>query len=888
MADRVISVHLRAITDSYRREMDKASAATKALTGRLDDFDKQWGKADKGFQHLGGTMQSVGGTLTRSVTLPLALAGGAAVKMSSDFEKSFATMVGLAGVATEDVDGLKQSVLDLAGETARAPQELADALYFAASAGLDTKQAMEAVELSAKAAAAGMGRTEEVVGLVASAIASYGEEAITAAEATDILTATVREGRADPEELASTLGRVLPIAAQLGVEFEEVGGAVAYLSNVFGDTNRTVTATQGLLVKLVSPSQQGRKALQQMGTSIEDLHAAIDEDGLLGALELLREKGFAENEQALRSLFDDIEGYQAALALLNDRSGTLTETMGGVADSAGALDNAFGAMAETAGFKNAQAFAKLQTALIQIGDVLVPIIADVAEFVAVFLDAFSALPGPMQTALVAFGGLLAVTGPLVSMGGKLLSNWKLLSRGFDAAAIGAYNMSASLGTVAKQAGALAVAGIAIQQAFSAWGREMREAKSDAEAFADSITSGMGGPVNSVDEMHAALIRLNQEIAWQEQHASNAVNPFLKERHQEAAAALTVTRDKLLEAEAAASQFQAELGISADEAARMATNERVMAAATNDATGELDTQAAAAESEVVALEELEAAIEGVTSALRAQFDPLFATTDALLANQDAQAAVIDAELELADATEELTRAHREHGEGSDEAKAALDRQERAQRALDDAQRQAVRSALDVSAATAELKTRIDSGNISLEEATRQLDLWVAQGLITDQQAQKTREEFFLVALAADNLGGRNIVIPVDADTSAYERKIAAIYADSGIRVSVGGGGGVPIHAAAGYAGTISEPTPFLIGEGGEPEDVLVVPHSKGGIPADLMEALRSGRSIAPAPVSGISSSTHNSRNATLNVYYPKGEPVEQSAVRAGRKLALALD
>ena len=87
-------------------------------------------------------------------------------------------MVGLAGVPAGEIDGLKDSILDLAGETAVAPQELADALYDAASAGLTSAQALEAVQVAAKGASAGMGTTGDIVGLVASATASYGAEVI--------------------------------------------------------------------------------------------------------------------------------------------------------------------------------------------------------------------------------------------------------------------------------------------------------------------------------------------------------------------------------------------------------------------------------------------------------------------------------------------------------------------------------------------------------------------------------------------------------------------------------------------------------------------------------------------------------------------------------------
>jgi hypothetical protein len=75
--------------------------------------------------------------------------------MASDFNQSFTQMQTLAGVTAGEVDGLKSSVLDLSGTTAQSPQELARALYFIRSAGIDGADAMEVLEASAKGSAIG-------------------------------------------------------------------------------------------------------------------------------------------------------------------------------------------------------------------------------------------------------------------------------------------------------------------------------------------------------------------------------------------------------------------------------------------------------------------------------------------------------------------------------------------------------------------------------------------------------------------------------------------------------------------------------------------------------------------------------------------------------------
>jgi TP901 family phage tail tape measure protein len=257
MAERQVAVKLIAVVDQYVSAMAAASTASGT-------FSRQ---TQANFSRIGSQMQNVGRTMTMAVSVPIAGLGVAATVMSRNFEQAFARMVGLANVPAQQVDKLKQSVLDLAGETGRAPIELADALYEAASAGLNADQAMQAVTVSAKAAAAGMGTTDDVAGLVASAISAYGSANMDAAEAVDILTSTIREGRAAPEELAGAMGRMLAPAAELGISLNEVGAAVAYVSNVFGDTYRTVNGVQDMFIKLQAPAESSIKVLKEMGTS---------------------------------------------------------------------------------------------------------------------------------------------------------------------------------------------------------------------------------------------------------------------------------------------------------------------------------------------------------------------------------------------------------------------------------------------------------------------------------------------------------------------------------------------------------------------------------------------------------------------------------------------
>jgi TP901 family phage tail tape measure protein len=505
--ERNFSVRLSARVDQYVSALDQAR---KATTGFTQTTSRNMAK-------VGSDMQAVGGWATTRVTLPLVAVGTAAGKLAYDFETAFSRMEGLANVPAAEIANLKESVLDLGRETAVAPQELAEALYFAASAGLDSAQAMDAVSMAARASTAGLGSATDVVGLVASAMASYGADALDAAKATDILTATVRAGRADPAELAGTLGRILPIAAKLGVEFEEVGGATAYMSNVLSDTGRTVTAMSGFFTKLVAPTKQGREALKEMGTSSEELQRVIGDQGLVAALELLRTKGFGENAIALRALFDEQEAYVAAQTLLADANGQLVGTMGAVADSAGALGTAYDAVAGTDAFALKQAMTDVKASLTEVGMVLLPLAADVVGPVAgAFADIASAiadLPAPLRGLVLGFIGLAAAAGPILSIGGSMVRNFESIKGGAALVSTGLQRlgMSASTSTAALGYLGLAVAAVGVAytvyESFSAAQEEVdKRARAVAAGLDEATTAAIAnaGATDGARVAHTAL------------------------------------------------------------------------------------------------------------------------------------------------------------------------------------------------------------------------------------------------------------------------------------------------------------------------------------------------------------------------------------------------
>lgn len=493
MAERTISVRLRAIHTQYVQAMREVGAETS----------KAAAAANGAFGGLGAELKSAGEVLTRNVTVPLLALGGAATKFGTDFEETFTRMTTLAGVTADEIDGLRREVLGLAGDTGRGPQELAEALYFASSAGLDTRTSLQLVKAAAQGAAIGLGDAATVTQAITAAMGAYGSDVLTAAQALDVLTAGAKISTVEASQLAPQLGRLLPTAESLGVSFDQVVATLGYLSTKSNDASLAGTQLDGVLRKILVPSEQGRAALQAVGLSADSLRRTVATGGLPAALDVLRAK-FGGNSDALFQLFDDIQAFQGAQALLADSTNTLGTAFDTTANSAGQAGEAFDRWSKTDAAKMKKAIAEGKAALIELGLAITPLIAAVAPIAAAFLGAFGGLPTWLQGGIVGLIGLLAALGPITTVAGTLVANFKTLAsvatKVFDAMAVGAYNAAGALSTTAAVAGGIGLILAGVAYAWVDNARKTREAEERVRRFTDSIREAGNVASGAADEL----------------------------------------------------------------------------------------------------------------------------------------------------------------------------------------------------------------------------------------------------------------------------------------------------------------------------------------------------------------------------------------------------
>ena len=489
-----ITAVVTANTAGFMRGMAQVDAATKRTAAQMNGMTTAVSRAST-------RMTSIGSVLTKRLSLPMLAIGGASVAMAASFETSMAKIQGLVGVAGKDVEKLAADAQRIGPAYGKSANEAAEALFYITSAGIDASEAASVLEASAKASAVGLGDTATVADLATSAMNAYGSSVLPAAGATDVMVKAVKLGKLQSEELAGSMGRVLPVASAMGVSFDQVGAAFAALSRTGTNAAEAATQIRGILASILRPTRMAQETLAEYGTSAGELRKQVREKGLLSVLQTLT-KTFGDNEEAQARVFGNIRALSGVMDLMGKNTKTTQKIFDEMSDSTGALDDAFAVTEQTSAFKMAKAMESIKTALLGVGSAIAPVIGMIADGFTKIGSVLSALPGPVKQFTAALIGLAAVAGPTMLIMGKLGGAFTKVGAASAAAGAASAGAAGKVGLLARAlplmtnpigAATVAVgAGIAALFAFrnqlSHGERAIKAMTERQQAFKDSVSA----------------------------------------------------------------------------------------------------------------------------------------------------------------------------------------------------------------------------------------------------------------------------------------------------------------------------------------------------------------------------------------------------------------
>ena len=379
-----------------------------------------------------------------------------------EYEKKMDEVNTLVEMSAERHAKLKDEISDLSRQYPVAAGDLASATYDIVSAGVGLEDSTRVLELSAKAAIAGVTDTKTAVNLGVGAMNAYGKSVNDLSGIYDIMFAAVKAGVTTFPELAQSMGGVMPIAKAANVDLADTAAAIAAMTKAGLKTPEASTALKGAIIAMSTPTADAKKQFDALG---------ITWQGLLPTLEQIREKNLSIDQ--MRKLIPDVQARTGVLSLLNSFD-SLKTILTDTNDAAGSTQAAFEKMKDTPAnqlitFNNAIAALKRDLGEL-IVDAVLPVTKSLSGFIGYLLDADPAVQMVARTA-----GGVAVALVLWNTGlGHIVTGTKLmLLHNYDAVAS---IKTLSLSTLTLKSGLTAatgaltafIAGWQIGRIISAW------------------------------------------------------------------------------------------------------------------------------------------------------------------------------------------------------------------------------------------------------------------------------------------------------------------------------------------------------------------------------------------------------------------------------------
>lgn len=352
------------------------------------------------------------------------------------YQAALAEVRTLNNASAADITRMDAAVRELSVRFGSVPVETAKGLYQAMSAGfMDAADAARIMDTSMKLARGGITSTFTAVDGLTSVLNAYGLAASQSGAVSDAMFVAMRAGKTTIDQLASSIGVVAPIAAQMGASVDDVLAATAALTLGGKSTSEAMTGLRGMFNAVVRPTDSARRTADRLGLSFNA--SAIRARGFAAFLEDVRVKTNGSAD-VLAQLFGDVEGLGAAMALTGNQAKQFAGILGQMGIKAGSTGAAFNIMANTLDARMQRMKARFSVLAI---DIATPIAARLEtqvlpalERVSSALQGFARAHPRLVEMATGFAGVAAAVSAVVGVLGLAGASISGMAAGFAAAA----------------------------------------------------------------------------------------------------------------------------------------------------------------------------------------------------------------------------------------------------------------------------------------------------------------------------------------------------------------------------------------------------------------------------------------------------------------------
>ena len=443
-------------TENELKNLKKELAEANVVAQKLADVGKD-------MKNFGSGMENAG-----KKVMPLSAAvagiGAEAVKVTADFDESMSKVAAVSGATGKNFDDLRAKAREMGANTKFSASEAADAMNYMAMAGWKTEEMLTGIDGIMNLAAASGEDLALTSDIVTDALSAFGEKADQSGRLADILAAASSNANTNVAMMGESFKYAANTAGSMGYSMEDTAVALGLMANTGVKASRGGTALNNIMTRMAKKTKESGAAMNALGLSLDDGNGhmysfmdimlklregfgklQMDEkefstemESLADAFEAgeMTEKEFDKAQEALieraygaegalnaqyAAMLAGKTGMGALLAIVNASDEDFNKLTEAVNNSAGTAEDMAKIMQDNLSGQMTILKSQLQELAIQFGDMLMPAIRNIVEWIQNFVDKLNNMDEGTRNTILKVGLFIAALGPLLVIGGKIIA-----------------------------------------------------------------------------------------------------------------------------------------------------------------------------------------------------------------------------------------------------------------------------------------------------------------------------------------------------------------------------------------------------------------------------------------------------------------------------------
>lgn len=187
-----------------------------------------------------------------------------------DFQAELVLTNAVAHGTQDQLNAMTGAARNFALSSKASINDVAQSLYFLASAGFTVQQSMSAMTAVIMLGQATMTDYNTAASLLSTSISAYGLAASDATRISNLFVASAHDSQATVSKLTFAMRMVAPVASTMGLSIEKTVAALDQLFNAGMSGEQAGTALRNVIMRITDPMGQGKLIFQNLGVDVID------------------------------------------------------------------------------------------------------------------------------------------------------------------------------------------------------------------------------------------------------------------------------------------------------------------------------------------------------------------------------------------------------------------------------------------------------------------------------------------------------------------------------------------------------------------------------------------------------------------------------------------